>query len=102
MSGAGGGGRAPRPPSFGPVVAAFVVSVTVFSVAAAVALSGVPNSEDGLFYAMGAVAGLDVTGVEVVSPGWLLVARLAGGAIVASLVGVVLVRKRLSRRGRAV
>jgi hypothetical protein len=93
--------RAPRrPASFGPAVAALVVSVTLFSLAAALALDGVPNSESGLFYAMGRVAGLPVRGVLVVSPGWLLVARLGGVGMLASLVAIVFVRKRLDRPER--
>jgi hypothetical protein len=88
-----------RKPSFGPVVLVLIVSVTVFSVAAALALEGVPNSENGLFYAMGKVAGIDVSGVVVVSTFWLFVARLAGLVGLASLAGVFLVRKRLGRSG---
>jgi hypothetical protein len=89
--------RSPSVPSFGPVVAAFVVSVTVFSVAAALALDGVPNTENGLFYAMGEVAGLDLAGVVVVSDVWLWIARLGGVVALASLVGVFVVRKRLGQ-----
>ncbi len=91
---------APRgSPSFGPSVAALVVSMLVFSAAAVLALDGVPDSENGLFYAMGKVAGIDVSGVVVVSTAWLLVARLAGLGMLASLVGVLLVRKRIGRAG---
>lgn len=94
-------GAASRPHSFGPVVAALIVSVTIFSLAAALALDGVPNTENGLFYAMGEVAGIDLPEVVVVSRGWLLVARVAGLAMLISLVGVFVVRKRIGRSGRS-
>jgi hypothetical protein len=92
--------RSSRPPSFGPVVAAFIVCVTVFSFAVAAALSGIPDSETGLFYAMGETVGIDLRGVDVVSAGWMWVARLAGLGMLGCLAGVLVVRKRIGRSRR--
>lgn len=85
--------------SYGPSVAALIVTVTVFSFAGAFALAGVPDSETGLFYLMGEVAGVDLGGVTVVSAGWLLVARLAGLGMLASAVGIIWTKRRLGRPG---
>lgn len=82
---------------YGPPVAAFILTVTIFSFAAAGSLDGVPNTENGLFYAMAAVAGLSPAGITVGSPTLLLLARLAGLGMIASLVAVLVTRKRLGR-----
>ena len=95
-------GAQPRRPSFGPPVAALVVAVIIFSFAATFALDGVPNTENGLFYAMAEVAGIDLPDVVVISSVWLWVARLAGVGMLVSLAMVFVVRKQLSRqRGSA-
>lgn len=102
MSAAGGRGPRARRLSFGPSVAALVLTMLVYSFASWLALDGVPDSESGLFVVMGAVLGLPMEGVSVSSPALLLVARLAGLGMLASLVGVVVTRMRMTRtRGRA-
>lgn len=100
MRGAGGGPRRPRgPESFGPSVAAFVLAVLVYSFATWAALDGVPDSETGLFVAMGAVLGLLMEGVSVASRALLLLARIAGLGMLAGLVWVVATRMRMTRAG---
>jgi hypothetical protein len=91
-----------RRPSYGPSVAALVLTVTVYSFASWLALDGVPDSESGLFIVMGAVLGLPMEGVSVASPALLLLARVAGLGMLASFVAVALTRMRTTRsRGRA-
>lgn len=102
MSLPGSRARSRRRPSYGPSVAAFIVAVTVFSFAGAWALDGIPDSETGLFSMMGVIAGLHLAGITVASAGWLLVARVAGVAMIISLIAVGVTRRRLGRaRGRA-
>ena len=99
---AGGRTRSARRPSYGPGVLALVLTMLVYSFASWLALAGVPDSETGLFVAMGAVLGIPVEGVSVVSPALLLLARVAGLGMVASLVAVGVTRMRMTRaRGRA-
>lgn len=83
---------------YGPATAALILSVTVFSFGGAFALDGVPNTETGLFWVMGRVAGVPLPGVTVASPGWLLVARLGGAGMLASGVAIALAAKRVRRR----
>ena len=74
-------GSAPRSShllSYGPAVVALILTVTVFSFAGAWAFDGLPDSETGVFWMAGAVAGIHRSGIVVVSRGWLLVARIAG------------------------
>jgi hypothetical protein len=83
-------------------VAVLILTVTVYSFASAFALDGVPDSESGLFVVMGAVLGVPVQGVSVASPTLLLLARVAGLGVLASLVAVGVTRMRMTRaRGRA-
>ena len=101
---AAAGGRGPRGQrlSFGPSVAALVLTMLVYSLASWLALDGVPDRETGIFIVMGAVLGLPMAGVGVASPALLLLARLAGLGMLASLVAVVVTRMRMNRtRGRA-
>lgn len=88
-----------RPASYGPSVALFVVGAVGLSLAGSWALEGIRNDESSVFVLLGRVAGLPMAGVTVVSPGGLLVARLAGLLMVARFVGVLLVRKSLRRSG---
>ena len=73
-----------------------MLSVTVYSFASAYALEGIPDSESALFLVMAKVVGLDVQGISVASPALLLLARVAGVAVIASFVAIALVRKRLA------
>jgi hypothetical protein len=86
-----------RVSAYGPSAAALILTVTVFSFAGAFALDGIPDDEFGLFYMIAEVLGIDMSEVEVVKPGWLLAARLAGIGIIASGVGIFLAGKRLRR-----
>lgn len=97
-----GRGRTASPTSiYGPGAAALVLSVTVFSFGGALALDGVPNTETGLFWVMARVAGLPLPGVTVVSPGWLLVARVGGIGALASGVAIAVAAKRVRHRSPA-
>lgn len=93
-------GRPDREVSFGPSVAAFVLTMLVYSFASGLALDGIPDSETGLFVAMGAVLGLHEPGVTVASPALLLLARVGGLGMLASLAAVVVTRIRINRSNR--
>jgi hypothetical protein len=91
-------GSAPRSPSlrsYGPAVVALILTVTVFSFAGAWAFDGLPDSETGVFWMTGAVAGIHLSGIEVVSRGWLLVARIAGIGMILSGIAIGITHKRL-------
>ena len=100
MSGAGGREDLHRRHPFVPGVAALVLTMLVYSFASWLALDGVPDSESGLFVVMGAVLGLPMTGVSVASPALLLVARVAGVGMLASLGAVAVTRTRMTRSAR--
>jgi hypothetical protein len=100
VTGAGGRGDLRRRHPFGPSVAALVLTMLVYSFASWLALDGVPDSESGLFVVMGAVLGLPMAGVTVASPVLLLVARVAGLGMLASLGAVAVTRMRMTRSAR--
>ena len=94
-TGRGRGRTAPATGIYGPGAAALVLSVTVLSFGGALALDGVPDSEMGLFWVIARVAGLSLPGVTVVSPGWLLVARVGGIGMLASGIAIAVAARRV-------